>query len=143
PTSERIRSGSCTSASACSDGGPRRGRRSASALFTRLRQLEFLDAIVNLIAVESEQLRRARLVPPRALEGLQDHTLLDVLEVEAGRRQLDHVRLRDVRERDAEATRLERVTGREQHRALYCVAQFANVPRPAVAAEHPKRRRRR
>ena len=36
-----------------------------------LRKLELLDAIVDLVAIESEKFRSARLVPARALECLK------------------------------------------------------------------------
>src|SRR6478735_3566500 len=59
----------------------------------RRRQLKLLDAIADLIAIESEQLRRTRLIPACALERLHDEMLLGFLEIEAGRRQFNLVRV--------------------------------------------------
>ena len=54
-------------------------------------QLELLDPVADLIAVQAEQRGRARLVPAAALERLDDERPLELLEVDAVRRQLDGI----------------------------------------------------
>src|SRR4029450_11619256 len=48
-------------------------------------ELEFLDAVANLIAVETEQGRGLRLVPAASFEGLHDQRSFELLEVYPGR----------------------------------------------------------
>jgi hypothetical protein len=47
------------------------------------RQIEFLDAITDLIAIQAEQRRRAGLVPVAARERLNHQPALDLIEVDA------------------------------------------------------------
>ena len=55
-------------------------------------ELELLDAIADLIAVQAEQRRGPRLVPAAALERLHDQRALELLEIDAVRRQLHTAR---------------------------------------------------
>ena len=50
-------------------------------------QLELLDAIADLIAIQAEQRRRLGLVPAAALERLHDQRSLERLEIDALGRQ--------------------------------------------------------
>ena len=59
----------------------------------RLREPEFLDAVANLIAVQPEQRRRPGLIAPTALERLHHQAALELLEIDALRRQLKPPRL--------------------------------------------------
>src|SRR3990170_308881 len=54
-----------------------------------LLQGEFFNAIADLIAVQTEQRRGARLIAVRALERLHDEAALDLLQIDAFRRQLE------------------------------------------------------
>lgn len=53
------------------------------------RQPEFIDPVANLIPIEAEQRRRARLVSPRALQGLPHQIAFELVEVHARFRQLE------------------------------------------------------
>ena len=55
-------------------------------------ELELLDAIADLIAVHTEQRGGARLVPSAPLERLHDERALELLEIDAVRRQLQRPR---------------------------------------------------
>src|SRR5262245_34599953 len=52
-------------------------------------ELELLDAIADLIAVQPEERGRPGLVPPAPLEGLHDQRPFELLQIDSGRRQLD------------------------------------------------------
>src|SRR6185436_6488656 len=52
-----------------------------------LQQPELLHPVVDLVARQADQLRRPRLGPAGPLEGLHDDVLLEVVELEALRRQ--------------------------------------------------------
>src|SRR4026209_2487529 len=54
-------------------------------------EVELLDSISNLIAVQSEQRRRARLVAPRPPQRLDDEVAFQLFEVDASGRQLEAV----------------------------------------------------
>ena len=56
--------------------------------------MELLDAVANLVAVQAEQCRRARLVPAGALERLHDERPFELLEIDARMREsIRHSRL--------------------------------------------------
>ena len=55
----------------------------------RLREPELLDAIAHLVAIDPEQLPGVRLIAASALERLNQQLPLDLLEVDALRRQAE------------------------------------------------------
>src|SRR4029078_4304770 len=57
--------------------------RSARLRRRRLFELELFDAITNLIAIQAQQARGARLIPAASLERLHDERPFELLEIEA------------------------------------------------------------
>ena len=57
----------------------------------RFFELEFLDAITDLIAIEAEKCGGLRLIPAAALQGLNDQGSFELLEVDAVGRQPDRL----------------------------------------------------
>src|SRR5687768_15238581 len=94
---------------------------------------ELLDAIADLIAVHTEQCGGARLIPSGPLKGLHDERALELLEVDAVRRQfnaLGETGRSTGRKRKIAIGQL--VAIGQQHRALDGIAELADVARPAV-----------
>jgi len=54
-------------------------------------EVELLDSVADLVAVQAEQRRRARLVPAGPLERLDDQRAFELFEIDARRRQFDAV----------------------------------------------------
>src|ERR1051325_10805821 len=50
-------------------------------------ELEFLDAVSDLIPIQAKEGRGLRLIPARALQGLDDQRPFELLEIEAAGRQ--------------------------------------------------------
>src|SRR4051794_30948518 len=61
------------------------------SLSLRSGQRELLDPVADLIAVQAEQGAGARLIATRAAQRLHDQAAFELLEVDAGCRQLEHV----------------------------------------------------
>src|SRR5205823_11554497 len=98
-------------------------------------ELELLDAVANLIAIEPEQRGRARLVPAAALERLHHKRALELLELDAVRRQLHALGQPNAGAGERKVFIAELLALGEQHRALDGVAQLADIAGPAVTLQ--------
>ena len=95
-------------------------------------ELELLDTVADLIAIDAQQGCRARLVPTAALERLHHKRPFELLEIDAMRGQLHP--LADAKPRTGERkVRVGQLVALgKQHGALDGVAQLTDVTRPAV-----------
>src|SRR6185503_6356682 len=93
-----------------------RGSLSAPLTSRRCRQAELLDAVPDLIPVQAKEGRCTRLVAGTPAQGLNHQVLLQLLEIEAGRRQLDVASLAACLGQTGEIAGLQPVAVRQQHR---------------------------
>ena len=94
--------------------GPRRAHAERLDLGARAGpfELELLDPIANLIAVQPQKARGFRLVPAGSLERLHEERTLQLLEVDAAGRQLD-----SIAQADRTGGRWRKVGDAEQYRS--------------------------
>src|SRR5262245_35286523 len=96
-------------------------------------ELEFLDAIADLIAIEAEQRRRFRLVPAAPFERLHDQRPLELFQLDPRCRQLHAFGdSGDARPAWRELIRVQLVAFGEKHRAFHDIPQLADVAGPPV-----------
>src|SRR5688572_14238938 len=106
-------------------------------------ELELLDSIPNLIAIEPEHRGGPGLDPAAALERLDDQRTFELLEVDPLRRKLNpfgQFGRRASGQREVPVRQL--VALGEQHRPLDRVSQLADVARPGVGLQALHRLRR-
>src|SRR5678816_4095530 len=99
-------------------------------------QVELLDAVADLIAIEAQQSGCARLVPLGPLERLDDQGAFELIEIDSvGRKFHTVAEPYGPWPADGEVVGLQHVTVRKQHRALDRVPEFADVPGPPVGLQ--------
>src|SRR5262245_46340573 len=87
-------------------------------------ELELLDAITDLIAIETEERGGLRLIPAAALQRLDDQGAFELLEIDAVRRQADrHAEFVPTLLDDRKMVQRQLVALGEQHGALDAVSQ--------------------
>ena len=105
-------------------------------------QRELLDPVSDLIAIQAEQLRRRAFIATAPPKRLNNQIALECLQVDAPGRQLEPA-ASDATVDDRKVCRFQVIAVRQQHRALSCIPQLANIAGPVILLEQRARGRRR
>src|SRR5262249_21861430 len=127
-------------ARSCSSSRTRSPGSSGMSGSSRLPELELFDSISNLIAIQAEQRRGLRLVPPAALERLHHERSPRLVPIHAGCRPLHpagHPRTGGSRDRKMFGGQL--LALRQQHGALDGVTKLTDVARLRVRLQETHR----
>jgi hypothetical protein len=96
------------------------------------REAELLDPVADLIAIESEQRRRARLIPAGTLQGLNHEVAFEAFEIDAGWRQVHFSASATAHVWKCKVPRVQKLTVGNEHGAFENRPELANIPRPRV-----------